>query len=540
MLVRRPGRGRRAPEGTRPLAGLLAAMAVASAIASGGLLLPRAARGQPAEYLPVRSPFNEEVRVLAARGELDSLGLYTRPYARIDIARSLLRAKRLHPGVERTISYQRLERELARELTDLGDPPSHPETGPLVDVGPKTERFRVQSELHFLADDANDPSNPELEVRDETFAGARMGLQLWPAFAAFEDIGLTKIRTARAFIDPLINHTDVEISVPRADLTARVGPITTAAGYDMFRWGPGRTGTLLLSDASGPMGFFSLQGSFAGRVTATAVSGVISSADGFYLAAHRLEFAVSRHLTVGLAEAARYQGNGIDPLYAIGIIPYTLIERTNVRDASNDSLRALERSNVMASTDVEWRISPNVTIYGELLIDDLATEDKTMPSRVAYQAGFRSDRPVGSHVMHLLGEYSRVPQYTYSVYYGQSFIHHGDPIGYSGGADMENLWLELSYDLSTAWQARWTGDFTNRGEGGLGIAWDPSLGGVSNAGLSGVVEQDRTTWVDGRWLPRDDVDVDLGVGYQRVENFQHVDGRTETAWLVRAAAELRY
>jgi hypothetical protein len=505
-----------------------------------GLGAPLAAWAQPAEYLPVRSPFYEEIRVLAARGALDSLTIYTRPLARVDIARSLLRARRLHPGIEDTPSYRRLERELARELTDLGSPPSRPETGPLVDLGSTRDRFRVQSELDVLADYEETRPEEALDIQDETFAGARLSLQLWPAFAAFEDIGVTRIRTERDWIDPLINHTHVEVTVPRADLTARVGPITTAAGYDMFRWGPGRTGTLLLSDAAGPIGFFSLQGTAMGKLTATAISGVLSASDGWYLAAHRIEFAITRHVTFGLAETARYQGDGIQLLYAVGIIPYTIVERINFRDASSDSAREEARSNTMASGDVEVRISSNLTLYGELLIDDLATEDESMPDRVAYQVGFRSDHPIRSHMLHVLAEYNRVPQYTYAVYYGQSYVHRGEPLGYAGGVDVENFWLEGAYDFSTDWQARGTLDFTNQGEGFVGEAWDPSLGPVSNAGLSGVVESTFTTWVDGRWLPRDNVDIDLGVGYREIENLNHVEGVTETAWLGRFAARLRY
>jgi len=88
---------------------------------------------EPAEFLPARSAAYEEIEVLAGRGLLDSLRIYTRPLVRIDVARALLRSRRLHPEVERNLSYRRLERELARELTDLGQPPERPESGPLAD-----------------------------------------------------------------------------------------------------------------------------------------------------------------------------------------------------------------------------------------------------------------------------------------------------------------------------------------------------------------------------------------------------------------------
>src|SRR6185295_8311695 len=99
----------------RPLRALL----ISACVAAWG---PHPAGAQPAEFLPVRNAAYDEIEVLAARGLLDSLRIYTRPLVRVDVARALLRARRLHPDVERNLNYRRLERELARELTDMGQP----------------------------------------------------------------------------------------------------------------------------------------------------------------------------------------------------------------------------------------------------------------------------------------------------------------------------------------------------------------------------------------------------------------------------------
>ena len=42
----------------------------------------------------------------------------------------------------------------------------------------------------------------------------------------------------------------------RAEVTARVHPITIEAGYESFRWGPGRRGTLLLSGSNNHAGTY--------------------------------------------------------------------------------------------------------------------------------------------------------------------------------------------------------------------------------------------------------------------------------------------
>ena len=163
-----------------------------------------------------------------------------------------------------------------------------------------------------------------------------------------------------------------------------------------------------------------------------------------------------------------------------------------------------------------------------------------MPDRFGWQAGFRSHRPLGAGAIRFLGEYTFVRNYTYSVDYGENYEYRDRPLGYALGPDVENVWVETAYDLTRDWQVRWTGDFTNKGEGRIGEAWVPALGDVDNSRPMGVVERRREVWGDVRWLPRDNVDLAAGLGFRRRENVDHVSGVDETAWLARLAAELRY
>jgi len=133
-----------------------------------------------------------------------------------------------------------------------------------------------------------------------------------------------------------------------------------------------------------------------------------------------------------------------------------------------------------------------------------------------------------------------VRNYTYSVYYGQNYLYRGRSLGYSLGPDAENAYVEAAFDITRDWQLRWSGDFTNHGEGRLGIPWFPSQGGVSTAGLSGIVEERREVWGDARWMPRDAVDLSVGAGFRRVRNDGNVSGADRDGWLARFAADLRY
>ncbi len=521
---------------------LVSALAVWALLVSYSCAGPRDASAQPAEFLPSFHALYEDLEALVARGLLPSYPIHTRPLVRADIARALIDARDRDPAIESDLHYQRLARELAREIVDLGALAPVEETGPLMDVGPREQRFRLSLAGHARGD-YDGKRAIHWRLRDESSVAARMSLELWPGFAAYEELGVTRIRGQREFIDAIALHTDLEATVLRGELTGRVKAITAALGYDSFRWGPGRRGTLLLSDAAGPMSFLLLQGSAHGGttgVTASALNAVVSAADHHYLAAHRLEFEITPRWSLGLSEAARYSSDGIDPLYAVGLLPYTVIERIRIREASSDSLRGLERANVMASADIAFRASRGLTLYGELLVDDYATENRGMPNRIGYQMGFRSDRPLGARAVHFLGEYARVRNYTYSVYYGENFLHRGRPLGFPLGPDAENVYVEAAFDISRDWQLRWSGDFTNHGEGRLGVPWLPSQGAVSTAGLSGVVEERREVWGDARWMPRDNVDLSAGLGFRRLRNDGNVPGADRESWLARFAADVRY
>ena len=193
----------------------------------------------------------------------------------MDIARALLEARQAFPALESDLHFRRLTRELAREIAETGSEPGERETGPLLDLGMRDQRFRVALAGHARGDFDEKRAAGHFRLRDESSIAARMSLQLWPGFGAYEELGVTRIRGQREFIDAIALHTDLEASVLRGELTGRVNRLTAALGYDAVRWGPGRRGTLLLSDAAGPMTFFLMQGAVRGRVSSLVSSSFV-------------------------------------------------------------------------------------------------------------------------------------------------------------------------------------------------------------------------------------------------------------------------
>src|SRR5438477_3151498 len=103
----------------------------------------RVASAEPAEFLPSFHALYEDLEALVARGLLPSYPIHTRPLVRADLARALIEARDKDAAIESDLHYQRLARELAREIADQGSTTPVGETGPLLDVGSREQRFRI-------------------------------------------------------------------------------------------------------------------------------------------------------------------------------------------------------------------------------------------------------------------------------------------------------------------------------------------------------------------------------------------------------------
>jgi hypothetical protein len=354
---------------------------------------------------------------------------------------------------------------------------------------------------------------------EDSRVGVRTTYHAGRSLVITSDIFAAKIRNARRFADPLVAGTDFILHTEESTISARAGPARLRLGRDRHRWGPGASGTLLLSDAAAPFDFAEYELRLGGRVRFLALTGITNrhaplpvDTTGAVLpgantdrqrslAAHRLLWDVTPRLTLAVAEAARFQG-GPGFLYLSGVVPYTLVERLDLQDELSDSTRSFSRNNVLWSADVEWRAFENALLYGEVLADDIATKSADMPTRGGFQVGV-SWAPAWRGWDWTLGaEYTRVSNFTYSVYYQDlcqcDWEHQGEPLGYALGPDAENLLLRAWVAPTPSWSGRAWLQVTRHGEGAIGKPWRPGstcgCGGDASDrawSLSGVVT--RTT-----------------------------------------------
>jgi len=453
----------------------------------------------PPEPLSAQAGMTAEIERLVARGELPIEAHTFRPVDRGELA-AWLRESRGSASAARTRLTAVLREEIERDLIPGTDPAA---------------RFRHPAKISLFEDEEQRlwaaPYVRVMPVFEEGRTGAwtdssRIGLRAGYAYGArfvlSAGLFVAEVADGRTFADPLIAGTDVILHEEEATASLRLGPLRLRAGRDRHGWGPGASGTLLLSDAAEPFNFTEYQVRMGSRIRGLALYGATNVHQHRYLAAHRITWTPRHNLSLSLSEAARFQSESNHLLYAVGFMPYTLVERLDFQDSAGDSARDRQRNNVLWDVEAVWRPYPGWLLYSELLADDIATTNSEQPTRGALQIGV-THAPRWRDWDWTLGiEYTRTSNYTYSVYYQDlcrcDWEHQGKPLGFAFGPDSE-VWLARALvDPHPAWGGRAWARRVRSGEGRIGLAWHPSDSGCSEEqshcgrvkawSLSGTVE----------------------------------------------------
>ena len=503
----------------------------------------------PYIYEPTNSWVYAEIDRQIALGNLSELAFLSRPLPRSLIAARV--AEALASG-KRSTGLDRLARELAWEgrMMGLGFP--YRDSRPMVTIGPPESQVKLNGVLgaggSFALDAAPD-------FNEQTFASIR-GLYWHPSgFSLSGEYMVTQIHNAESFGDPVVQDTEIQFWVPRASIAWHGNVFEGWFGREDLGWGPGRTGGLLLGGGTEPVTHLGARVHAGNFATLSAVHGWLSEARGQYMAYHRVEFDLGKGLRLGVEEGVRYDGPSPDPLYLINLIPYAVVERIQtaegeVTGAARDSL---VRSNYIAAADLYWTPARGWALYGELLVDDVKANAQETPSRLAYQVGIKDVRP-GMRTLTLQAEYTRVYNYTYSVYYNRNFVHRGEVLGYPLGADLADVhsWIDLDWNVD--WSFGVQLHYTKIGEGNGAGPWCPpelqtdnpfgsdcqTYGNASGRDFAGVVEHASGLAGGIVFAPRDNLRFQVSAGVDFVHNADHESGLDRTRPLGTALATWRW
>ena len=171
-----------------------------------------------------------------------------------------------------------------------------------------------------------------------------------------------------------------------------------------------------------------------------------------YMATHYLDFHVSDRLTIGLFESVIFsREDQFELQYLNPLILYRTVEH------GLDS-----PDNVLLGLNVSWRFLKGVSIYGQVLIDELNLSELTSSqgwwgNKYGFQLGAKYYDVLDIDHLDLQIELNRVRPFTYSHrielegfedYSITSYSHYNQPLAHPLGSNFNEYILKLNYRIS--------------------------------------------------------------------------------------------
>lgn len=282
-------------------------------------------------------------------------------------------------------------------------------------------------------------------------------------------------------------------------------------GLASFRWGPGRSGSLVMSGRVPPMPVvgYALD---RGGVSYMRFAGLMEPEQSRRILGHRLEYRPSEWLHLAISETAILSGDASSimywpfpglPLYALQRVAY---QRDRSQSAKININLGLEARMYIEPFLLEhgWatRIgtlsapgdsgSAQAELYGELFIDDAQghlPDRKTIPDLVGGLAGLDMPIVVGDQRFWLNVEYVAIANHVYSTRNADSdYVFRNMGIGHPLGPDADMIVATVSFQPEAGTKILFRGSVERHGEGRIGDPWTPE-DGKENMFLSGVVEK---------------------------------------------------
>ncbi|NQT23982.1 hypothetical protein HQ585_01370 [candidate division KSB1 bacterium] len=473
------------------------------------------------------------------KGYVTNLLEMNRPYSRGDVAEALIEIRSRMSDKKIALSptdqklFVRLVREFATEIQSFtGKNESHESIeggahlwGDLVQLPDSDVKYkgiyrtRISASIGPHVTVYNGSNFDQYKVDDSTYVGKK-----WRGVVGFSE---------------------------QAYLSSSFGRFRLKFGRDFLRWGAGRNGTLLFSDVCRPLDQFLGSadiGPFRFSFVASALDDWKLSpgwADSLgtasarrYLSAHRIDASfLNGKLQLAASELMIYGGIH-RPMDFVYLNPFLIFHGAQMNKK--------DQVNTAGCLDLLFYPSPDLKMYGSLLIDDIQVE-KTgpgdlEPNEMGWILGGSWADPFQTSGLSFFGEFARVTNRTYKTpTEWEAFVFRNEPIGYPLGHDFDTWDVGLSQWFGSDFFGEVIFSRTRKGEGSLFTSWDAPWfeytveEGYSEPYITGIVETVQQWKIHLRYAPSIHWGVDGLILSRNLKNAYHIPDETknETEWRIR-------
>jgi hypothetical protein len=314
-------------------------------------------------------------------------------------------------------------------------------------------------------------------------------------------------------------------------------------GRDYLRWGPGISGSLLLSDASRSFDqiLFTLH---SGKLQFQSAAIFLDQYNGKirFLSAHRLSYRLFKNFDLSIAEAMLY-GNTSGAIDLRYHNPFNIFHEVHLNNKGE--------GNELGTIDFQWFIDQRYRVFGELLIDDIQVEKKVQQDLEPNEIGFL----VGGEGIGLFNpkldlhlEYVQIRNRTYNTRDVRNYLrylHRRVPIGYFQGNDFDRWQIGASYWWNSSVLTQFQLIYLRQGEGRIEKIFDEPWRaytvseGYSESFPTGVVEKTFNPHIKISYNPRSLYYFSLEGDYFYHQNYQNIPGKNKSEWEIKLSLFLQ-
>lgn len=311
------------------------------------------------------------------------------------------------------------------------------------------------------------------------------------------------------------------------------------------RWGPGRSGSLVLSGNVNPMPMVGYRVN-KGASSYVRFLGMMERDGDRRLIGHRLEYLPRPTIAIGISETAVIAENA-SPLLCWPFPGLPVYAIQHVLAQRDSTLNRLVNVNVGVDFRARFAIpasvmTDNVEVYGELFVDDAQGElanRVSIPDWFGGLAGVDITQIPGLPGLEVNLEYVGITNYVYSHSNSQvDYTFEDAIIGHPLGPDADSLILTVRLRAGDPTELTLATATERHGEGRIGHPWRREYG-RNDPFLSGVVEKVSKLEVGLEHSLTEQLSLKASAGYCAKRNYGHVQGVSWEGWSANIGIEAR-
>jgi hypothetical protein len=304
--------------------------------------------------------------------------------------------------------------------------------------------------------------------------------------------------------------------------------ITWQIGRDEMKWGPGYSGSLILSNQTKPLDMISYSGNFDleqlvgnwGNLHFSKLFSLLD--DNRLLFGQRFEYSPDTPWRIGLSETS-ISVRDVGILY-FNPIPFPLSNYLTQQIYSNfpDISEKENNINYNIGLDLQYQFNNGSKIYGEIMFDDFIFYQQVnpYPGRIGFTIGSHISDIMDNAKTDLIIEYTRLNNYVYHPREEwQNYLYLGEYIGHPLGPDADQLVVGICHELNedTSLQLSYITERHGEGQVGISLPSDPDIAN-ENIFLSGIVQKSNEFLANLDYNISDQWNLSLSGSYKFISN----------------------